>query len=183
MDSSTDNAIMLKVKSGDLEKMGLLFERHHRPLFGFYYRMCQDAELSEDLVQNLFLRMIKYRHTFTGEGKFTSWMYHLARNLLADHYRKKKKMTTDNFKEVEKMWEDEAAQEAQEEREKLLEKAMQYLSDDKREVLVLSRYQGLRYQEIADMMNTSEANIKVKVYRAIRELKEIFQKLERFSAL
>jgi len=163
--------------------MGLLFERYHRPMFGFFYRMCQDATLSEDLVQNLFLRMIKYRHTFVGDGKFSSWMYHLARNLLADHYRKSKRLTEDHFKEVEQFWENEEAREMQEEQINLLEKAMQYLSDEKREVLVLSRYQGLRYHEIAKMMNTSEANIKVKVFRAIRELKEIFQKLERFSAL
>lgn len=174
---------MFKVKEGKIDKMGLLFERYHRQLFGFYYRMCGDAELSEDLVQNLFLRMLKYRHTFSGEGQFRAWMYQMARNLLADHYRKEKRMLKDDFKEAEKLWENEAKEQAQEEQFKTLEKALQYLSDDKRELLVLSRYQGLRYREIAEMKATTEANIKVKVFRAIRELKDIFQKMERLNAL
>lgn len=183
LDSSSDNALMFKVREGKLEKMGLLFERYHRQLFGFYYRMCGDSELSEDLVQNLFLRMIKYRHTFSGEGQFRAWMYQMARNLLADHYRKKKKMLQDDFKEVAQIWEDEEKVHHREEQVQMLEKALQYLSDEKRELLVLSRYQGLRYREIAEMHQTSEANIKVKVFRAIKDLREIFQKLERMNTL
>jgi len=183
LDSSSDNALMFKVKEGKLEKMGLLFERYHRQVFGFYYRMCGDAELSEDLVQNLFLRMLKYRHTFSGEGQFRAWMYQMARNLLMDHYRKQKNILKDDFKEVERLWEDEETERSKEENVLTLEKAMQYLSDEKRELLVLSRYQGLRYREIAEMKDTTEANIKVKVFRAIRELREIFQKMERLNTL
>lgn len=174
---------MFKVKEGKLDKMGLLFERYHREVFGFYYRMCRDAELSEDLVQNLFLRIIKYRHTFSGEGQFRSWMYQMARNLLADHYRKEKKIVKDDFKEVERLWEDEEKTQAREDQIIMLEKAMHYLNDEKRELLVLSRYQGLRYREIAEMKATTEANIKVKVFRAIKELKEIFQKMEKLNSL
>lgn len=174
---------MYKVQQGQLDKMGLLFERYHRQLFGFYYRMCSDAELSEDLVQNLFLRMIKYRHTFKGDGQYRSWMFQMARNLLADHYRKNKKMVKDDFAEVDRLWQDEAQKKNQDEQIQTLEKAMQYLSDDKRELLVLSRYQGLRYREIAELKATTEANIKVRVYRAIKELKDIFQKMERLNTL
>lgn len=174
---------MFKVKEGKLDKMGLLFERYHREVFGFYYRMCANAELSEDLVQNLFLRIIKYRHTFSGDGQFRSWMYRMARNLLADHYRKEKKMRKDDFKEVERLWEEDEKAQVQEEKVAMLERAMRYLDEEKRELLVLSRYQGLRYREIAEMKQTTEANIKVKVFRAIKELKEIFQKMEKLNAL
>lgn len=59
---------MLQVKAGDVDKMGLLFERYHRKLFGFLYHLTGRADASEDLVQNVFYRMLKYRHTFTGEG-------------------------------------------------------------------------------------------------------------------
>ena len=54
MDTIRDNALMLKVKSGDLDKMGLLFERYHRVLFSFLYRMTKQRESSEDMVQNVF---------------------------------------------------------------------------------------------------------------------------------
>ena len=55
---------MLQVKAGDLDKMGLLFERYHRPLFGFLFRMTGQTEASEDMVQTVFYRMLKYRVFF-----------------------------------------------------------------------------------------------------------------------
>src|SRR6188768_891338 len=81
---------MLKVKDGDLDRLGLLFERYKKPLFGFFYGMNKDAELSEDLVQNVFFRILKYRYLFRGEGDFRTWMFHIARNVSHDHYRKNK---------------------------------------------------------------------------------------------
>ena len=56
---------MLKVKEGDLDKLGLLFERYKKVLFAFYYRMNFNAELSEDLIQNVFMRILRYKHAFT----------------------------------------------------------------------------------------------------------------------
>lgn len=174
---------MFKVKEGKLDKMGLLFERYHRQVFGFYYRMCSDAELSEDLVQSLFLRMIKYRSSFNGSGQFKAWMYQMARNLLTDHFRKQKNEVKDSYARVDDRWQEEEKEKAQQEQVQTLERAMKYLNPDKRELLVLSRYQGLRYREIAQMQDTTEANVKVKVYRAIRELKDIYQKMEKINAL
>ena len=180
MDSTSDNAIMLKVKAGDLDKLALLFERYNRPLFGFFYRSCGQAESSEDLVQNVFMRMLKYRHTFTGEGKFTTWMYHLARNVLADHYKKQKKLGySDDFAQVENMNDyTDTQHQQQEENLVLLRKAIGQLSPDKQEVLVMSRYQGLKYKEIAEILQCTEANVKVRVYRAVQELRKIYLQLE-----
>ena len=86
--SLTDNEIMLKVKNGDLDKMTVLFERHHRALYGFLFHMTNHRESSEDLVQNVFYRMLKYRHTFNGNGEFKSWMFYLAINALKDNLKK-----------------------------------------------------------------------------------------------
>src|ERR1700742_2713839 len=75
---------MLQVKAGDLERMSLLFERHSRALFGFLYHLTQRREASEDMVQTVFYRMLKYRSSFTADSNFTGWMYHIARNVLKD---------------------------------------------------------------------------------------------------
>ena len=83
---------MLKVKAGDLDKMGLLFERYHRPLFGFLYHTTGQVAHSEDLVQTVFYRMLKYRHTFSGEGEFRTWMFHLARNVVNDAAKKNQRV-------------------------------------------------------------------------------------------
>ncbi|WP_217452182.1 RNA polymerase sigma factor [Mucilaginibacter humi] len=89
MNSLTDNAIMLKVRDGDLDRMGLLFERYHRQLYRFLYHMTYQREASEDMVQVIFYKMIKYRNSFTGTGEFVHWMYTIARNVLKDRGRQK----------------------------------------------------------------------------------------------
>ena len=85
---SSDIHIMQEVKSGDCDKLGLLFEKYKLPLFGYFYRQIGNREHCEDLVQNVFMRMLKYRHTFEGYTKFTTWMYTIARNVALDHFKK-----------------------------------------------------------------------------------------------
>jgi RNA polymerase sigma factor (sigma-70 family) len=182
LNTITDNALMLKVKSGDLDKLGLLFERYKRAMFSFFYRLSGQKSLSEDLVQTLFLRVLKYKHTFTGEGEFRTWLYHLARNTWADEYKRSRKA---GFQEDIHDWQElltdnhTIATIQKEEEIKLLHIAISQLSEEKREVLILSKYQELKYQEIAEIMHTTEGNIKVMVYRAIADLKRIYTALEK----
>ena len=173
---------MLKVKNGDLDRMGLLFERYHRQLFGFLFHMTNQRELSEDLVQNVFFRMLKYRHTFRGDGEFRAWMYHVARNAVHDEGRSSKR--TVKHYELDEHAErisggsmaDEQIQKKQELR--ALQNAMGHLSIESREVLILSRYQELKYHEIAKIMDITEGAVKVRVHRALHQLKNIYKKIE-----
>lgn len=173
---------MLQVKAGDLDKMGLLFERYHRPLFGFLFRMTGQTEASEDMVQTVFYRMLKYRHTFTGEGEFRTWMYHLARNVLADQIKLNKRAA--NQADINELADrigggtgaDDHLQ--QEQNQDMLSKAIEKLSGEQREVLILSRFQELKYSEIAQVLNSTEGAIKVRVHRAINELRRIYLLLE-----
>lgn len=70
---------MLAVHDGDLAKLGELFEKHNRPLYGFFVRLTGDRIASEDLVQLVFYRILKYRRTYRDEGKFSAWIYHIVR--------------------------------------------------------------------------------------------------------
>src|SRR5258708_35075895 len=79
---------MLAVRDGDVERIGVLFDRHHRMLFNFFLRLTANRGLSEDLVQEVFFRMLKYRHTFQAGTNFTAWMYQIARNAQIDQARK-----------------------------------------------------------------------------------------------
>ncbi|MBY0436532.1 MAG: RNA polymerase sigma factor [Cyclobacteriaceae bacterium] len=173
---------MENVRQGDLGKLGLLFERYKRPLYGFFYGMNKDQELSEDLVQNTFLRILKYRHLFRGEGDFKTWMFHIARNVGHDHYRKNKirlKEPVENWENKLSHSEDRSTQWQQLEEHQMLALALERLPEDKREVLLLSKYQDKKYKEIGEILGCTEGAVKVKVFRALQELKSVYQQLEK----
>ena len=170
---------MLKVKSGDLDRMALLFQRYHRPLYGFLYHMTGQKEASEDMVQNVFYRMLRSRHTFTGQGEFRTWMYHLARNVLKDHLKKAARSRSMPEWEA-KIADDDLIEEQLERKQELemLQHKIERLSPESREVLVLSRYQDLKYSEIAGVLDISVAAVKVRIHRAIRQLKMLYLQTE-----
>jgi len=183
LNALTDNALMLQVKQGDLSRMGLLFERYHRELFGFLYHMSGRADASEDMVQTVFYRMLKYRHTFTGEGSFRAWMYHLARNVVVDsaHVHKRSARYHDVTEYADRIGGEESADQALQKAQELatLQEALGRLSPEYREVLALSRYQELKYEEIGRILNLTEGAVKVRVHRAMNELKKQYLRLER----
>ena len=181
MESISDNALMLSVKEGDLDKLGLLFERYKKVLFGFFYNMNRDSDLCEDLVQNVFIRILKYRKGFKGDGPFKVWMFHIARNVNFDHFRKNKIKTEEIVDWEDKLGDDLPTREGQMEKNedlKLLRMAMMQLDEEKREVLTLSKLEGLKYKEIGEILKCSEGAVKVKVFRAFQALKEAYQGLQ-----
>jgi RNA polymerase sigma factor (sigma-70 family) len=172
---------MLKVKSGDLDKMALLFQRYHRPLFGFLYHMSGHQESSQDMVQSVFYRMLKSRQTFTGNGEFKTWMYHIARNVLSDHFKKNRRTAFSDISGLEeKMSADLRTEELVEKKMAVqaLRKALTTLSPESREILVLSRFQELKGAEIAEILNISVGAVKVRIHRAISQLKILYMELE-----
>ena len=179
----TDEQILEAVKNGDLQLASLLFDRYNKKLFNFLARMCQDRELAEDLTQNVFLRMIRYRNSYRDGLKFQSWIYQVARNVFSDHYQANKNKKSD-FVAIEKisgevMDTDEGNQ--IEEKEHMLQRSMSLLNEEQRELLVLTRFQHIKYEEVAVMMDTTVANIKVKVHRAISKLREHYFQIEKYG--
>lgn len=180
VNSYSDNKLMEDVKNGKVEKMAVLFEKHHVSLFNFFMRLTGNRNISEDLVQEVFMRMLKYRSTYQGRSKFTLWMYQIARNAHIDFLRKKKdtlpldeqwsEPITAEASPAEKL---EGGQEVQ-----LLRQALAQLPLKKREVLILSRYQNLKYKEIAELMDCHIGTVKAHVHRAIKELGKIYFELQ-----
>jgi RNA polymerase sigma factor (sigma-70 family) len=173
--SMSDEELMSQVRNGIGEMLGVLFERYHVPLFNFYLKLTGERMVSEDLVQEVFFRILKYRHSYRADTPFRAWMYQIARNARIDHFRKQRSETS---------WEPEmspviepvdAAQQSQE--AILLHRALTQLSDDKREVLVLSRFQDLKYEEIAQLLGCEVGTVKTRVHRALQELRQIFHQL------
>jgi len=177
----TDESIMEAVKNGDLQQASLLFERHHKRIFNFLVRMTMDRDVAEDLTQNVFLRLIRYRTSYKEDLKFTTWIYKMARNVFSDHYQQQKSKMKSAF-DIDKLngeIEDLLEGQEQEEREKILIRSLAMLDDDNRELLVLTRFQHMKYEDVAAVYDTTVANIKVKVHRAIQKLREHYFQLEK----
>jgi RNA polymerase sigma factor (sigma-70 family) len=172
----SDEELMTQVRAGAGEMLGVLFERYQFALFNFFLKLTGDRSVSEDLVQEVFFRMLKYRHSYRPDTGFRAWMYQIARNARVDVLRRRRPETT---------WEPEMSpaikppDTAQQEQEaEMLHRALLQLPDEKREVLVLSRFQDLKYEQIAEIMDCEVSTVKVKVHRALQELRDVFRQVE-----
>jgi RNA polymerase sigma-70 factor (ECF subfamily) len=176
----TDETIMIAVRNGDLNSASVLFDRYNKRIFNFLASMTSDRSAAEDLAQNVFLRMIKYRNSFKDESRFQPWIYQIARNVFSDYYNTQK--TRANNIDVERISDHIADHDESgglEEKEQLLHACMARLKDEDRELLVLTRFQHLKYEEVAMIMETTVANVKVRVHRAIGKLREYYFELDK----
>src|SRR5580658_1018299 len=102
---TADHDLMVAVANGNIAGMSEIYRNRHRPLFRFFFRLTGKQATAEDLVHEVFLRMIRYRHTYQAEaeaaGDFEAWMYRIARNTLADHARKHRLEITPGEGELE----------------------------------------------------------------------------------
>jgi RNA polymerase sigma-70 factor (ECF subfamily) len=174
----TDSALMKLVQGGDSSQLAVLFERHHLGLFRYLTQLSRNRVLSEDLTQEVFFRVLKYAGTYDPELPFVVWLYRMGRNAFFDTLRSRSAepmgAETLEVRSREPMPEEIFARKQE---RLLLEEALGTLSEDKREVLVLSRFHDLRYHEIARIMKCEVGTVKVRVYRALRELRERFCEL------
>jgi RNA polymerase sigma-70 factor (family 1) len=175
----TDIQMMEDVRDGKVERLAVLFERHHVPLFNFFLRLTGSRSISEDLVQDVFFRILNYRHTYKGQSKFTTWMYQIARNTHIDYLRKKKEELPLDEQWSESLSTELAPDENLEQKQdaNLMREALARLPLKKREVLILSRYQDLKYKEIAELLGCQIGTVKAHVHRAIKDLGEIYLEL------
>jgi RNA polymerase sigma-70 factor (ECF subfamily) len=175
----TDEQLMRAVRDGDSSKLGVLFERYHLPLHDFLSRMTGNAAVAEDLVQDVFLRVLKYRATFRDDGSFETWLYRIARNARADYFRSRRPSESIDAAALELPHRGEGPAEAiQREREVArLRRALLLLREDKRELIVLARYRAMKHEQIADLLGINAGAVKVRLHRAVQELRAIFLEL------
>jgi RNA polymerase sigma factor (sigma-70 family) len=167
---------MREVREGDVGKLEALFDRHYQGLFRYFLYLTGNRAASEDLAQEVFFRILKYRHTYQSDSGFRAWLYQIGRNVYADYLGKQKPEVTITEEASEIRGADtpvdrqvQSKQEAQ-----LLRRALASLPGEKREVLIMSRFLDLKYEEIASVLKCEVGTVKVRVYRAMRELSDRF---------
>ncbi|MGE0451296.1 MAG: RNA polymerase sigma factor [Vicinamibacterales bacterium] len=172
---------MQRVRDGDLAALGDLFERHHRRLYLFLARSVGDAAAAEDLVQEVFVRILSYRRTYDETHRFETWLYRIARNARVDHFRRRgpEPDRVDAAFEVPAAGQGPADLLEREMDLRQLARAMSQLDEDRRDLLVLARYQAMPYDRIAELLGIEIGAVKVRVHRALKQLRAAFVKLER----
>ena len=180
----TDAEVMLRVQAGDQAAFDYLVEKFRRPLVGFMYRLCHDGAVAEELAQEVFLRVYRSRASYAAQAKFTTWLYRIATNLAANHARDTRserigKVSLDEPDEETGRTIDVAdpsltAEQALLRRERMREirKHVDALPERQRIAVVMHKYQGLDYRQIAGVLKLSESATKSLLFRAYETLRD-----------
>lgn len=177
----TDNEIICNVQAGDLNQIAELYQRYKQIVYAYLYGIHRDRDLAQDLLQMVFIRVMKYNRQFQVNSNFRNWLFHIAKNVSKDHFLKKSNRPKESLAvlaqlpaESQRADHEMMRQESHEQ----LYTALAQLSRSQREILVLSKLQGMRYADIGEILQCSEGAVKVKVYRALKSLREIYLKME-----
>lgn len=172
----SDEELMAGIRDGDTALVRHLFERHGDRLFRYLWRLNQDQCLSEDLAQEVFFRMLRFRASFKNGLSFTAWMYSIARNAQMDHWRKSR---------WESQWEEGydaagpvgADRMEQQQESELLQQALRRLPPAKREILILSRIEEMAHEQIGAILGCEAGAARVRLHRALTSLRHTYMKL------
>lgn len=161
---------MTGVADGDLELLGILYDRYHARIYNFILKSTGERDLSQDVAQETFYKVLRYRSSYNGRS-FTTWIHTIARNLCNDHF-------SHRDRHVVRLEPHHAGVEAPdvgvwvgEDRNPALAYALSQLDLTDRQLIIMSRYQGMKYAEIAEVVGTTTGAVKTRMYRAMQSLR------------
>lgn len=180
------DAILVKnYIDGDESALATLIERHQSRIFGFIYSKVNDRDLSDDIFQDTFIKVIRTlkSKSYNEEGKFLPWVMRIAHNLVVDHFRKSKKMQfnreTEEYAIFDYLVDNAPSIESKlitEQIETDLVRLLKELPEDQREVLLMRMYQDLSFKEIADLTGVSINTALGRMRYALLNLRKIIEK-------
>ena len=174
-DTTRDYELMAEVKLGRQEAFREIVERHQQGLLNFFRKMGIVND-GEDLVQDTFVRLYKYRDKYEPKARFTTFLYMMARQVRMDYLRKVKRRNAlaDEIRDEAEQKEEEAKQDGKVRRPDV-DALLGALSDEMREVVVMSVYRGMKYAEISEVTGVPVGTIKSRVFTAMRKMRGIIK--------
>jgi len=181
----SDAEVMLRVAAGDDSAFDYLVEKYRRPMISFMYRMTRNQSVAEELAQEVFLRVYRSRQTYAASAKFTTWLYRIATNLAVNHARDNKYERPENTVCIDEPDTETGmtvdvpdnslnAEQTILRRERLeaIRKHVEALPERQRMAVIMHKYQGLDYKQIAGVLKLSESATKSLLFRAYETLRE-----------
>ncbi len=172
----SDQELMRLVQAGDFSPASEIYDRYSSRIYNFAFRFLKHSEAAEDATQEVFVKMLKHANQFHGDAKLSTWLFSITANWCRDYLRKadnKAKEAEDvlvNLPAPSELSPDRTLE--QRENQQRIQKALTALTPEQREAILLSRYQGLSYAEIAQISGCSEGAVKTRVFRAMETLKK-----------
>jgi RNA polymerase sigma-70 factor (ECF subfamily) len=174
---SDDRSLLERIRRGDTEGAGELFERYAPALLRFADRLLSDRAMAEEVTQEVFVKVITRAHQYDGRAEVSSWLFAIAANACRDRRRRDRRAAVvplEAVPEPSQKGEGIEARLLNRERRAAVRNALNALSEEQREALVLARYHGLPYSEIADVLGISVGAVKTRIFRAVESLRARF---------
>ena len=172
----SDQELMRIVQAGDYSPASEIYDRYSGRIYNFAFRFLRNAEAAEDATQEVFVKMLKHANQFHGDAKLSTWLFSITANWCRDYLRKadNKSKESDDVLVTLPAPAELAPDRSLEQREDAarVRRALEELTPEQREAILLSRYQGLSYAEIAQIAGCSEGAVKTRVFRAMETLKK-----------
>lgn len=176
-DDAKDHAIIRSVLQGDVNAYGLLVKRYQVPVFNLLLRMLNSHDEAEELTQVAFIRAYEALSTFRFGFRFFSWLYRIAINLALTQMKQQKRYTS--LTGMEQLVDH--AEEAEPEKEQLVQLAIKQLNDTYKAVVILKYYQQLSYKEIGFMLGITEKKVRSRLYDARVKIKKTLEHTTYYS--
>lgn len=175
-----EELIVKKAKKGNQEAFGQLYDKYITKIYRFIFFKVETKSEAEDITQQVFLKAWQNIYSFKNKkgARFSSWLYRIAKNAVIDHYRTKKE-----YIDIEDIKYDKEFASSSDIEEKIqntkkfkeVKKAIQNLSEDEQEVVVMKFVDELSNKEIGKILNKTQGTIRVIQYRALKKLKNFFE--------
>lgn len=161
-------------EKSNLREFNELYDQYVRKIFNFIYYKTHHKETAEDLTSETFMKALKNFDKFDGgRGKFSTWIYQIARNTVIDHYRAKKvNLNIDDVWDLSDDDQDIIRDLDASKKLKEVKKYLKNLASDQREIVLMRVWEGMSYREIAEALGKEEGNCRVIFSRTIKALKE-----------
>ncbi len=179
----TDEQLLAAVQGGDTRSLGTLFDRWERPLYRFVSRMLPRHEDARDVCQETFLRILKKSHRFRSGSRFSTWMYQIALNLCRDQLRRRRRWSLliaekrdlpdhpgEESSAIPRGSDPDARIECREKSAAVLA-ALREIPTEQREVLILKEFQGLKFREIAEILDLPASTVKSRMYYGLHSVR------------
>ncbi len=168
-----DDVLMARYAQGDVAAFEELYQRYESRLYGFSLRYLGDPDAAADAFQETFIRVIEARNSYEPRGRFASWLFTIARRVCVDQLRlaKRKASVEAMPDQSESLIAPAGSVEERLAHQDEVQQLLALLPAEQREVLLLSKYHGFTYSEIAEMVGSSEVAVKQKAYRALKTLR------------